>query len=377
MVIDNISKNIIQLALFLDNKNSGIVSEIWIDKKFVGELRSKIHTYEEMSKVIGDTRKGLEVINEDRRRIYLTSLLESLEFQIKTLNQSIKYSDFTEKAFGYRINRVSHDEIEKIEEKLRMVEQKNGVNRFDVFKKNSVKPNQYKSVFKKYVNLIKTKLPPFITNYPDEGILFETVTNKPWSAFNSHIALFRSKLTLNSDVSFNEMDLFRLASHEAYAGHHSELSNKDKLLVDAGKGEHGLIITFSPQTFVSEAIAEGMYVLLNLLDKNDIKQVLGWYYDRLIFSLQNLATFMFFDDKFSKEEINKKFRKFNITDKSRENLLNFSTDPLFGKYAPVYYSAFNFIENIFRRTSKKEELIKVLFTEPCTQRLLEEQFLHK
>ena len=103
-----------------------------------------------------------------------------------------------------------------------------------------------------------------------------------------------------------------------------------------GKGEHGLIITFSPQTFVSEAIAEGMYVLLNLLDKNDIKQVLGWYYDRLIFSLQNLATFMFFDDKISREEINKRFQKFNITEKSRVNLLNFSTDPLFGKYAPVY-----------------------------------------
>ena len=287
------------------------------------------------------------------------------------------YSDFTEKAFGFRINRVSYDEIEKIEEMLQALEQKNGVSRFDVFKKNSVKPNQCQSVFKKYVNLVKTKLPPFIINYPDEGFLFETVTDKPWSAFNSHMAPFWSKLTLNSDVSFNKMDLFRLASHEAYAGHHSELSNKDKLLIDAGRGEHGLIITFSPQTFISEAIAEGMYVLLNLLDKNDFKQVLGWYYDRLIFSLQNLASFMFFDDKSSKEEINKKFREFNITDKSRENLLNFSTHPLFGKYAPVYYSAFNFIENIYQKTSKKEELIKVLFTEPCTPRLLEEQFLHK
>lgn len=376
MLIDKVSKNIIQLALFLDNRLPGTVSEIWIDNKLVNELRSKIHTNEEVRKVIDDTRKILEVVNENRRKIYLTSLLDSLDFQIKTLNHSIAYSDFSEKSFGFRINRVSPVEIDKIEESIRELEQKNGVNRFEIFKKSSVKPNQHQKVFKRYVNLVKTKLPPFITNYPDAGFLFETVTKKPWSAFNSHIAPFRSKLSLNTDVSFNAMDLYRLASHEAYAGHHSELSNKDKLLIEVGKGEHGLVITFSPQTFVSEAIAEGMYILLNLLDKNAYKQVIGWYYDRLIFSLQNLATFMFFDDKVSREEISEKFKRFNITEKSKENLLNFSTDPLFGKYAPVYYSAFNFIQNIYQKTSKKEMLIKVLFTEPCTPKLLEDQFIN-
>ena len=374
MIIDHISKNIIRLALFLDNKIPGIVSEIWIDKEFTAELRSKILSYEEVQEIINITRKQLCDIDEIRRKKYLNSILESLEFQIQTLNQRIPYSDFSEKAFGFRIERVAIHEIEKIETELRDLEEKSGMSRFEIFKQHSIIANQYQEIFKKDIKFIKEKLPRFITDYPDKGFLLEVITNKPWSAFNSHVAPFQSKLTLNSDVSFNKIDLYRLASHEAYAGHHSELSHKDKLLVNEGRGEHGLIITFSPQTFVSEAIAEGMYVLLNLLDKDSIAQMMGWYYDRLIFSLQNLATFMFFDDNIARRDIDDKFKHFGLTDKSRENLLNFSTDPLFGKYAPVYYSAFSFIKNIYQKTSKKEELIKVLFTKPCTPKLLKEQF---
>lgn len=144
--------------------------------------------------------------------------------------------------------------------------------------------------------------------------------------------------------------------------------------MEEGRGEHGLVVTFSPQTFISESIAEGMYVLLGLLDQNDPVYKLGWYYDRLTFALQNLATFMFFDDKMAKDEIIEALAEYGVTDKTKGYIVNFSTDPLFGKYAPVYYSAFNFIQDLYQATSKKDELVATLFTKPCIPDLLVSEF---
>jgi hypothetical protein len=228
--------------------------------------------------------------------------------------------------------------------------------------------------FQTSIKKVKKKIPQSILKFTDEGFIVELTSGKPWSAFNTHLAPFKSKLTLNIDISFNALDLYRLASHEAYGGHHSELSNKDNLLVREQKGEHGLVITLSPQVFISEGIAECMYVLFEILDKVNEEQMLAWHYDRLIFALQNLATFMFFDDDLTKEAIDGVFKKYIISDESRKGILNFSTDPLFGKYAPIYYSAFNFVEDLYLKTTKKDELINTLFTQPCTPNLLIEEF---
>ena len=76
---------------------------------------------------------------------------------------------------------------------------------------------------------------------------------------------------------------------------------------------------------------------------------MNWYYDRLVFALQNLTTFLFFDDKKSKQEIQNELNM---------DVLNFSTDPIFGRYAPVYYSAYNFLEDMYRESRKQRKIYK-------------------
>lgn len=374
MKIDDISKQIISVALYLDSKIPGIVSEIWIDEETVKEIKSSLPNDDKIHDLIREIHNGLSQLEDDRRKRYLKEILNSLRYQIETLNTKVTYSDFSKHFFGFAINRVSNQEIKDIETELLRLEQKTGQTRQESFKKHSLPIEDYESTFQKFVHEAKNVLPKFISDFPDKGFLFEVVTDKPWSAFNSHIAPFKSKLTLNSDVSFTKLDLYRLAFHEAYGGHHSELSHKDVLLTQQGRGEHGLVITFSPQTFVSEAIAEGIYVVLDGLNSDDDDYMVGWYYDRLIFALQNAATFWFFDDGLSREEIKVKLQSHAVSDKTVENILNFSTDELFGKYAPVYYSAFNFIQKLYEGTGQKNELIKTLFTKPCTPSLLIEEF---
>jgi hypothetical protein len=349
------------------------VSEIWIDKKDQQALENLVNS----ENVIPETSKTRELIaglSDHKRSDYLTDLLDSIEFQIKQSDATFSYRDFTEQTFGFVIDRVTEDEIYDIQHSIQVLENQLNTTRQQIYAKHRLSTDEYKDFFLNSVNKVKTKLPTTITNFIDHGFEFELVGQKPWSAFNSHIAPFTSRLTLNRDIPFTKLDLFRLASHEAYGGHHAELSHKDTLLLNEGKGEHGIIVTFSPQTFVSEAIAEGVFVLLGILDKNDPEQIIGWQYDRLTFALQNLATYLHFDDSLSKDEIDRRLSQFAVSDATRKIVVGFSTDPVFGKYAPVYYTAFNFLERLYADTLEKELLIKTLFTQPCTPTMLLEQF---
>lgn len=377
MSIDKVSHQLIKLALYLDQKIPGVVSEIWIDESTITEIKAQLPTDESIQQEIDLAYNLLNQVDEQRRKTYITSMLDSMKFQISTLNNQPTYDIFTKNAFGFEIKRVTKIELDQIEAEITKIEKKLGKSRFEVDKENSLVSNKYQEYFEKSVSDIKTQLPQDLLNFPDHGFEFELTSGKPWSAFNSHIAPFKSRLTINSDISFSKMDLYRLASHEAYGGHHSELCNKDKLLTMNGRGEHGLVVTFSPQTFISEAIAEGIYVLLGILDQNDPVYSLGWYYDRLAFALQNLATFMFFDDNMSKDEIIRALAKYGVTDKTRDYIINFATDPLFGKYAPVYYSAFNFIKKLYDQTDNRADLIKTLFAKPCTPALITNEFAKK
>lgn len=368
MKIDQVSTHIIKLALVLDSKYPGFASEIWLDKELILKLKEELPKESKIQDYIEETKTLITRLEDKRRKKYLEDILHSLIFQLGSDFSKISYSQFSKNTFGFKIERVSASEIKEIELKIKKLEGKIGETRQEVYKKYSISKDDLIKIFKEKSKVVKELLPKYLTDYKSE-FLYEVVSDKPWTAFNTHFGVGKSKLTLNKDISWTGLDFLRLACHEGFGGHHSELSLKDKLLEEE-RGEHGLVITFSPQTFVSEGIAESMYVLLDVRNKLGIEGELAWYYDRLTFALQNLATFLFFDDKKSKEEIDKELSQFSVSDKTREGILNFSTDPVFGRYAPVYYSAFNFIEGIYKDHQSKEKLAKELFTQPCTPRIL-------
>lgn len=372
MKIDSISSDLIKIALYHNELVPGSVSEIWIDSEDLLEIKSNLPTNNNIDVHIQKLSKTISLLKDIRRKKYLEEILKSLKYQIDKYDKKVNLSDFYLNTLGISLNKVGESEIDEIEEKLKKL--LSGKTLEEVIKQHSVNTSSINRVFKEFIQSVKKQLPANIISFPDKGFDLQLVTNKPWSAFNSHLNPFYSKLEINRDINFTSLDLYRLASHEAYGGHHSELSQKDKLLVSEGRGEHGLVITFSPQTFVSEAIAEGIFVLLNLLDDSNVEQMVSWLHDRLIFVLYNKATYLFNDDGLTREQISTELKKHIISDKIREEILNFSTDPLFGKYAPIYYSSFNFINDLYSKTSKGAKLIDVLFHQPCTPTLLVEEF---
>jgi hypothetical protein len=90
-----------------------------------------------------------------------------------------------------------------------------------------------------------------------EGVVLETVRDKPWLAFCEYLGNLRSRIAVNVDLPISALELLRLTIHETYAGHHTERCRKEHVLV-RGRGllEETLVLVPTPQSLVSEGIAE-------------------------------------------------------------------------------------------------------------------------
>ena len=60
-----------------------------------------------------------------------------------------------------------------------------------------------------------------------ETIIYEVVTDKPWSGFNYYLGDYRSTVAVNADLKQQMSNLPRLVAHESYPGHHTEHCRKE------------------------------------------------------------------------------------------------------------------------------------------------------
>lgn len=373
MKIDDVSYNLIRLALYTDKVLPGSVSELWIDEGVEKEIRDSLDRVD-AGDLISKLKQQTRDLEAGDRQDYLLEMVSSLEYQLQQKEGSL--AEYYESCFGFRLERISEDELGELETTIVDLEKKTGKGRFEIFEERKVEPDK---LIEKYILLLdstKKSVPEYLTSIEDSEFKHELVQNEPWSAFNTHYAPFKSKLSINSDIPLTSFDLFQLSLHEAWGGHHSELSLKDKLLINEGRGEHGIVIVNSPQVYISEGIAEGMFEILGFRGNLDDEEMLLWFLTRYMFALQNLVAHMYFDDKMNKDEIEAEIEKYDIGKKGREAVINFSTDKMFGRYSAVYYSAYSLITDLHEKAGDKESFIKHLFTQPCTPKLLRVNFLN-
>jgi hypothetical protein len=90
-----------------------------------------------------------------------------------------------------------------------------------------------------------------------ERIDLAVVRDEPWLAFNHYLGDLKSRVEINVGLPISALDLLGLAIHETYPGHHAELALKEHHLV-RGRGllEHTIVLVPTPQSLVSEGIAE-------------------------------------------------------------------------------------------------------------------------
>ena len=85
----------------------------------------------------------------------------------------------------------------------------------------------------------------------------EFVTGVHWTAYNYYLGELKSRVAVNTDVPVNASIVAILISHELYPGHHTEHAWKEQLLYrDESRLEEGVIMYGTPQSVISEGIAE-------------------------------------------------------------------------------------------------------------------------
>ncbi|TGD85584.1 DUF885 domain-containing protein [Mycolicibacterium sp. CH28] len=90
-----------------------------------------------------------------------------------------------------------------------------------------------------------------------ETIVYEVVSDKPWSGFNYYEGNYRSRVAVNADLKQQMANLPRLVAHEAYPGHHTEHCRKEAGLVAGGdQQEQTIFLVNTPQCLMAEGLAD-------------------------------------------------------------------------------------------------------------------------
>jgi hypothetical protein len=89
-----------------------------------------------------------------------------------------------------------------------------------------------------------------------ESVELVLVRDKPWAAFSRYMGQAHSVIQLNVDMPMTVDDALELACHEGYPGHHVFNTLRDASLVQQKHWPEAEVqLTFSPQSYVSEAAA--------------------------------------------------------------------------------------------------------------------------
>lgn len=359
MEIDDLSKRLLAVALKLEEKFPGIITENWLNPSIVESIKKEFETtdFKTIYRVFCTL---LDREENENRKIFLKKFGHAINYQ--HTSEFSNLNDYSKNVFDFEILEPEEDEINKINEKILRLEGDLGISRFEVIESLKINENELLKFFKDQVEEALKTLQKNHGNLYIKGILdLEVVKEAPWSAFNSHVKPQTSKISLNLSSELTTYDIKHMAYHEIYYGHHTELSLKDNLLLKNGWGEHGFILSNSPRTFISEGIAElGFELNKNFSKEEDLMDK----YSNLFLILQQKAAFLRFDHNMSKDDITEYLKGYKLAKTGVKNIINFVFDDVFGRYSIIYHSAKKEFVRRLDEAKDKDLFLKEIYTTP-------------
>lgn len=218
-----------------------------------------------------------------------------------------------------------------------------------------------------------------------ESFDVEFVSDQPWSAYNWYLGNSRSRIDINTDLPMKLYVLPGLVAHEAYPGHHTELSIKEqKLIRDQGHVENYVNLINSPSCVVAEAIATAALEVVfsdqeledwfraELLPRAgrahiDASRIMSYLKASDKFSgLTGNAAFMLHDQKKSEDTITAYIRKYGLqSEKEAKQGVKFISNPLYRSYIFTYHIGYEILKELFAKKDR-DSYFKRLLEEPVT-----------
>ena len=225
----------------------------------------------------------------------------------------------------------------------------------------------------------------------EESFVVEFVSDQPWSAYNWYLGNVSSRIDINTDLPMTIYTLPGLIAHEAYPGHHTELSIKEqKLIQEKGYVENYVNLINSPSCVVAEAIAtsalETVFSEEELEDwfRSEVlpraglahigaRKIMDYFKvtDKMA-GLTGNAAFMLHDQKKSDEEIIAYSQKYGLlTEKEARQGMKFISNPLYRSYTFTYHVGYDMLKELFAKKGR-DTYFKRLLEEPVTPSQIQE-----
>jgi hypothetical protein len=219
----------------------------------------------------------------------------------------------------------------------------------------------------------------------EESFSVEFVSDQPWMAYNWYLGNSKSRIEINTDIPMRVSVLPGLMAHEGYPGHHTDLTIKEKKLVDElGYYEFTVNLLNAPSSVMAEGIATSALEAVLTEDEQeawlreeilpyaemthiDPKRILAVSRaGRKVSGVAGNAAFMLHDQGKSEAEIIQYLQRYGLSsEKEARQTIRFISDPLDRSYVFTYDAGYDLLEELFQGVDR-DHYFKRLIEEPVT-----------
>jgi len=193
-----------------------------------------------------------------------------------------------------------------------------------------------------------------------ERVVYEVVTDKPWSGFNYYEGDYTSTVAVNADLKQQMSNLPRLVAHESYPGHHTEHCRKEAGLVErGGQAEQTIFLVNTPQCLMAEGLADlALHAAIGPQWGSWAAEIfadLGMRFDgpraealseasAALVDVRQDAALMLHDEHRDADEVAAFLRRWLLVDDARaRQMLRFLSSPLWRAYISTYVEGYRLL----------------------------------
>ncbi len=260
---DEIATEYLLLALRLDHHDPGLVDGYYGPAEI--KARTDLEQQPSIARLRADAtalrdRVAAEV-GEPDRRTWLGAQLVALECRAAVLGgEAISYLDQVERSFEIRPESRPESAFDLAAEAIDAALPGAGsvearLSSWDI--RVTIPPDAVAVTAGRMILALRDLAIPAFGVPEDEALRLGLVRDQPWSAYEWYDGGLRSRIDLNTDLPIRAPDLLDTLAHETYAGHHLEHAWKERALVEeAGRLEHSVLLLPTPESVISEGLAD-------------------------------------------------------------------------------------------------------------------------
>jgi hypothetical protein len=224
------------------------------------ELRQRIEDepVHEPGRLAADAAELLAELDDDR---WLAAQVRALETTARTLaGEELPYAEEVELTYGIRPRWTDEQQFERAHEMLdeALPGSDDLATRYARwFEEAGVPSGAVEQAVDTAMAILRERTREVVGLPEGEQIELLIVTGERWFGYAHYLGGYRTRISVNTDLSFPSAELLWFSGHEGYPGHHTQRAWQEvDLARDQGRLDATMDLLWSPDAVIAEGVAE-------------------------------------------------------------------------------------------------------------------------